>query len=184
MRMMREGADDGKRDALDRITQAFDSAPVAITLADTHLPDTPLVVVNRAFTRLSGYAQEALIGRNCRHLQSDLDNVQSRAEVRLALEEGRSAQVMFRNRHKSGQVFDNLLIMEPLATRKGEVRYFLGSQFIITSRYTTKALESHVHHMDEALSKVTQGLEESRNEHRRLIADAAKLVAEAWLSIP
>ena len=52
---------------------------MAMALSDPNLPDCPLVYVNPAFSELTGYAPEEIIGRNCRFLQgpeTDRDVVQ------------------------------------------------------------------------------------------------------------
>ena len=40
-----------------------------ITIADPNLPDCPLMYVNEAFCRMTGYDQDEILGRNCRFLQ-------------------------------------------------------------------------------------------------------------------
>ena len=40
-----------------------------IAVADPSQPDAPMVYVNDAFLRLTGYSREECIGRNCRFLQ-------------------------------------------------------------------------------------------------------------------
>ena len=50
----------------DRAVLATD---VSFTISDPGLPDNPLVWVNPAFTRITGYTFEEAAGRNCRFLQ-------------------------------------------------------------------------------------------------------------------
>ena len=40
-----------------------------ITIADANLPDMPIVYVNEAFCRITGYTRDEVVGRNCRFLQ-------------------------------------------------------------------------------------------------------------------
>ena len=60
-----------------------------ITIADPNLPDTPIVYVNEAFCRITGYAREEVIGRNCRFLQGPDTDPAVVDRLRTALEQAR-----------------------------------------------------------------------------------------------
>jgi PAS domain S-box-containing protein len=49
--------------------QILARAPFAIVLTDPTLDDNPIVYVNDAFERATGFARAGAIGRNCRFLQ-------------------------------------------------------------------------------------------------------------------
>ena len=49
--------------------RAIASSTNGIIITDAGQPDNPIVYVNPAFERLTGYSAEELIGRNCRFLQ-------------------------------------------------------------------------------------------------------------------
>ncbi|WP_171060710.1 PAS domain-containing protein [Poseidonocella sp. HB161398] len=100
------------------------AARIPLTLADTTLPDVPLVLANAAFEALTGYDAAEVEGRNCRFLQGGIEQPEARDEIRAALAAGRELQVVLRNRRRDGSEFDNLLFMYPVG--KG---LFLGSQF-------------------------------------------------------
>lgn len=51
----------------------IDEAPIGITIADARQPDEPLIYLNDAFERLTGYPKDETIGVNCRFLQGDDD---------------------------------------------------------------------------------------------------------------
>jgi PAS domain S-box-containing protein len=56
------------RRLLDRAVTASSNG---IVITDPKLPDNPIVYVNPAFERISGYAVEEVLGRNCRFLQGE-----------------------------------------------------------------------------------------------------------------
>ena len=58
-----------------------------ITIADPNLPDCPLMYVNEAFCRMTGYAREEIIGRNCRFLQGPDTDAAAVVRIREALEQ-------------------------------------------------------------------------------------------------
>src|SRR5690349_13098788 len=50
--------------------RAVEASINGIVIADATLPDTPLIYVNPAFERMTGYTASEVIGRNCRFLQA------------------------------------------------------------------------------------------------------------------
>lgn len=53
----------------DALLQAVRHTRLPLSITDPTLDDNPLVYVNQAFTDLTGYSAEEVIGRNCRFLQ-------------------------------------------------------------------------------------------------------------------
>ena len=177
--------DDSERKSpgLERLEELFENSPVALTLADMTLPDVPLVVANRAFCDLSGFSRDEIVGRNCRFLQDDLDNIVARAEVREVLARAGQGQVVLRNRRKDGEAFDNLLFLQALIERDGTTRYFLGSQFLLERSVTERRIESHLAQIDLAVARAVETQMNLRAEQRRMFANAAHAVANAWLAL-
>ncbi len=48
--------------------QALEQTRMAVTIADPHRPDSPIVYANHAFTELTGFPLEEIVGQNCRFL--------------------------------------------------------------------------------------------------------------------
>ncbi|MEE4120633.1 MAG: PAS domain-containing protein [Paracoccaceae bacterium] len=168
---------------LGRLAELFERSPVALTLADTTLPDAPLVLANAAFLDLTGYGRDEVAGRNCRFLQADLPNDEARAETRQVLASGGQGQVVFRNRRKDGEAFDNLLFLQALVDRGGGSRYFLGSQFPLDRSVTERRIDAHIAQIDAAVARAVEAQETLRAEQRRMFANAAHAVANAWLAL-
>jgi PAS domain-containing protein len=63
------------------------SCAQGITIADPNLPDCPLMYVNAAFCRMTGYDREEIIGRNCRFLQGPETDRAAVARIRAAMEQ-------------------------------------------------------------------------------------------------
>lgn len=66
---------------------ALSNLSEGITIADPNLPDCPLMYVNEAFCRMTGYEREEIIGRNCRFLQGPETDKASVARIRAAMEQ-------------------------------------------------------------------------------------------------
>jgi PAS domain-containing protein len=70
---------------------------VSFTISDPTQPDNPLVWVNPAFSRITGYDFEEAVGRNCRLLQGPATDPAAVAELGAALAEQRPTVVTLVN---------------------------------------------------------------------------------------
>ncbi|MDR9381264.1 MAG: bacterio-opsin activator domain-containing protein [Natronomonas sp.] len=113
--------------------RAIDEAPVGITIADADAPDEPMVYINDAFERLTGYSKGCVVGRNCRFLQGEESDLEAIAEMRRAVDTGEPASVELLNYRKDGDPFWNRVDIAPVHD-DGEVSYFVGFQTDVTER--------------------------------------------------
>src|SRR5579883_1572289 len=68
---------------------AVESSTSSIIVTDPRQPDNPIVLVNEAFCRLTGYRQEEILGRNCRFLQGPDTHPEAIKALREAIAAGR-----------------------------------------------------------------------------------------------
>ncbi|MDT0681724.1 PAS domain-containing protein [Roseicyclus sp. F158] len=181
--MDEQSKQNGLDPALERVSEMFDRSPIALTLADTRRDDVPLILANQSFLDICGYSRDEVVGRNCRFLQSDLDNSAARAELKEALAAGTNCQVVLSNRRKNGEIFDNLLFMQALQDREGTPIYFIGSQFELERNVTKEGIDNHLGHINDAVRSVIETQSQLRSEQRRMLANAAFNVASAYLSL-
>ncbi|WP_431304755.1 ATP-binding protein [Sediminicoccus sp. BL-A-41-H5] len=113
---------------------AIASAPTGITVADPALPDCPLVFINPAFTQLTGYPPEEVLGRNCRFLQGRGTEKESVRALRLAIAAGKPITLEFTNHRRDGRRFVNELRMAPVLDEKGQLVAYIGIQHDVTAR--------------------------------------------------
>lgn len=106
------------------------SAPMV--LCDPHLPDMPMVAVNQAFTDLTGYPVEEIVGRNCRFLQGPRTDPISPPRIRACLEAGQGCIEWIVNYRRDGSHFYNLLFISPVRDTSGRLVFFFGNQLDIT----------------------------------------------------
>ena len=116
------------------LTQILDSCVNGVTLSDPDLADAPIVYANRAFEVMSGYDQAEIVGRNCRFLQSDDRDQPEIDRLRTAIAAGEAVEVTLRNYRKSGQMFHNRLVVQPLYDDRGALVYFLGIQYDVSEQ--------------------------------------------------
>ncbi len=107
--------------------EAMEDLPFAMVVADAQLPDMPLVYVNSAFERISGYSRNAVIGRNCRFLQGENTDDSDRMAIREALAQGEEITIDIVNYRSTGEEFINRLLLSPLK-QDGKITHFLGIQ--------------------------------------------------------
>lgn len=116
------------------LTRAAQEASVAITVADVIAPDQPLVYVNPAFERLTGYRAADILGRNCRFLQGGQHDPSERAAIRAAITEGRAVDTLIRNFRRDGRPFWNEFHLSPVRNSVGRVTHYIGYQLDVTDR--------------------------------------------------
>lgn len=132
---------EGERIATEIGRQAGGSDPFAAAVRATRMPmiitdprepDNPIVFVNDAFSKLTGYAREEILGRNCRFLQGPQTDPQDVARIRSAIERRVPIELELLNHRKDGSVFWNRLLVSPVFSDDGELTYFFASQFDVS----------------------------------------------------
>lgn len=116
------------------LSAILDECVNGVTLADPDLEDAPIIYANKAFERLTGYAQEDIIGHNCRFLQGEDRDQEARQKISEAMKNHEGVEVTLRNYKKDGTLFFNHLKIVPLFDRKQRVIYYLGVQYDITDK--------------------------------------------------
>jgi PAS domain S-box-containing protein len=131
-------------DKLRLFEKAVTASTNSIVIADPNQPDYPIVYVNPAFERTTGYVAEEVLGRNCRFLQGEDRDQQAIGELRRAVREGRHCTVVIRNYRKDGSLFWNELSIYPVRNEEGRTTSFVGVQNDITERVRTEEILSEI----------------------------------------
>jgi diguanylate cyclase (GGDEF)-like protein/PAS domain S-box-containing protein len=140
------------------LRQAVAASNDGLVIADARLPDMPLVYVNPAFERLTGYRAEEVLGKNCRFLQRDDTHQDGLDELRLALKSGESCVVTVRNYRKDGSPFWNELSVAPIVERAGQIKHFVGNLSDVTNRVLAEQHLIEKHQRLEKTKRMLQGL--------------------------
>jgi PAS domain S-box-containing protein len=111
-------------------------SPIATVLTDPRTPDNPIISVNAAFSRLTGYSEADVIGRNCRFLAGEKTEPWISKVLREAVSEGKPAFAELLNYRKDGTAFLNAVMIAPRFNDAGELQYFIGSQMDVSSEGT------------------------------------------------
>ncbi len=145
---------------------ALAAANEGITISDLRQDDDPIVYANEGFARLTGYAVEEAVGRNCRFLQGPDTDPETIQRLRRALDEGAACSVDILNYRKDGTPFWNRLSITPVCGADGELTHYVGVQSDITAR---KQAEED---LARANRRMTQSLEAAAAIQRSLLPDS------------
>ncbi len=155
--------------------QAVRAADTSFTLSDPRLPDDPLVFVNPAFERTTGYSWAEVAGRNCRFLQgpdTDLADVRRLSE---ALSRGEHCTVTLLNYRKDGTTFWNELAVSPVYDDEGTLMQHVGIQTDVTARVLAEqAAEQHL-----GAERIARADAERAQRQLALLAEATTVLAGA-----
>jgi len=177
--------------------RAMDEAPVGIAITDLGREDNPLVYVNDAFERMTGYDRAEVLGRNCRFLQGEETDPDAVRRLREAVAAERPATVELLNYRADGEQFWNEVTIAPVRDEDGEVTNFVGFQNDVTARKEAElaverereSLTHLVNRINGLLQDVTEVLmrADSRQDGERAVCE--RIVAHdpyvsAWFAEP
>lgn len=127
----RERQTEARLRILERSVEASSSG---ITIADARAPGFPLIYVNPAFERMTGYRAEDMVGANCRILQGPETSRAAIASIRSGLAAMREVHTSLLNYRQDGSSFWNDLYIAPVRNGDEEVTHFIGIQTDISDR--------------------------------------------------
>ena len=138
------------------LRHAIESARDGITICDVRQPDMPMVYVNPAFERLTGYAASEVLGLNRRFLQGD-DRLQAEvAKIRRAIASGSACVATLRNYRRNGKLFYNELSLSPIRDCDGNLTHYIGIQKDVSRRIRA---EQRLRDRDRELQRLNIKLE-------------------------
>jgi PAS domain S-box-containing protein len=177
--------------------RAMDEAPIGITIADADRPDQPLIYVNDAFERLTGYAEEDVLGLNCRFLQGEKTEPAPVERLRTAIQGAEPVTVELINYRRDDTPFWNEVTVAPLRDETGDVTHFVGFQVDITERKEAQlALSEERERLDRLVDRINGLLADvtellmhgvDREETERAIVEriaTTDTYAAAWIGEP
>jgi PAS domain S-box-containing protein len=112
---------------------------IMITDAELDLPGPKIIFVNPAFTQMTGYAAEEVIGKTPRILQGPRTDKAVLSRLRKNLEQGEVFEGEAINYRKGGKEFDLEWQIAPLRNASGQITHFVATQHDITARKKLEA---------------------------------------------
>ena len=167
----------GGLDDKNTFLAAVQMSRMPMCLADPNQPDMPLVFVNEAFLRQTGYAEAEVVGRNCRFLQGPSTDPAAVGRLRDAIAAREDAAVEIINHKRDGTPFWNALYISPVFDEAGALIYFFASQLDVTRRREAEAVAQQSHRM-EALGSMASSIAHEFNNLMTVVLGSAQQAAE------
>ncbi|MGY1651075.1 diguanylate cyclase domain-containing protein [Geodermatophilus sp. SYSU D01119] len=130
------------------LMRAIATASSGIVIADAVQSDLPLVYANAAFLRLTGYARDEVLGRNCRFLQGPDTDPSQVQPIRRRMLAGRDVHTVLLNYRRDGTPFWNDFRISPVTDATGEITHYIGTQLDVTERVERERRTTHLAHHD------------------------------------
>lgn len=117
------------------LSHAVEQSATTVMITD---PAGNLTYVNRAFTDLTGYAAEAVIGTNPRFLKTGHTAGSDYEALWQAITAGRTWRGEFLNRRADGGTLWELATISPVRDEAGRITHFIGTKEDISARKTAE----------------------------------------------
>ncbi len=153
--------------------RAVVAAGLSFTISDPRLPDNPLVFVNPAFERTTGYLRSEVQGLNCRFLQGPDTDPAAVQRIRDAMAHEEHATITLLNHRKDGSAFWNELSLSPVYDADGTLTHFVGIQADVTARVAVE--QERERHL--AAERSARSAAERAQRRLALLAEATSMLA-------
>lgn len=168
----------------DPFAAAFKATRMPMIITDPRQDDNPIIFSNKAFSDLTGYSSDELIGKNCRLLQGPKTAQESIAKIRDGIKASRSVAIDILNYRKDGTTFWNALFVSPVMDETGEVIYFFASQLDFTNIKSKEAeLAAARHIAEEEVSRRTADLRAALDAKTLLVHEVDHRVKNNLMTI-
>lgn len=124
---------------LDRLglhAAVMENATNGVMITD---PNNRIVSINNAFTELTGYSEEEVIGKDPSILSSSKHDESYFAEMWLTLKEQGRWEGELWNRHKNGELYPEWVSITAVLNHKGELANYIGIFSLLSEQKNTEA---------------------------------------------
>lgn len=152
----------------------FEAASEGIVILD---PDYVLLAVNQAFSRVTGYQIEDMLGRNVVDLPCSRDARRHFPVIHQTLEQHGSWQGELVEARKNGELYPQWLQLNVVRDTRGKVSHIVGFFADLSARRESEERMRYLTHYDELTGLANRSLfrERLREAHQRM-----RQAAAAW----
>jgi diguanylate cyclase (GGDEF)-like protein/PAS domain S-box-containing protein len=137
-----------------QLALAIANISTGVVITDPNQPNNPVIFVNAAFSTLTGYTSEEVLGKNCRFLQGVDSDPAVIQQIREAILQVKPIFCTILNYRKDGTPFWNELTINPVFDENGRLINFIGLQSDVTAR---KHAEVALRESEERYALAVQG---------------------------
>ena len=152
----------------------FEAASEGIVIFD---PNYALIAVNQAFSRVTGYQIEDLLGRNVIELPCSRDARRHYPAIHQALEQNGSWQGELVEARKNGELYPQWLQLNVVRDSRGIVSHIVGFFADLSARRESEERMRYLTHYDELTGLANRAL------FRELLQDAHQRVRQGGRSL-
>ncbi len=152
------GADEATRSRLFEFSVEHANDPVVITTTELSNPGPQIVYVNRAFTELTGYLPDEVLGQTPRILQGPLTNRAEMSRMKREIQEGRPFVGEAINYRKDGRSYHMEWSVYGLRDDENVLHFYVAVQRDISAR---KEYERRIADQAHELSRANAQLEQA-----------------------
>ena len=155
-----------------RLVTAIEQSAEAVVITNTN---GDIEYVNPAFTRMTGYSSEEVLGHNPRILKSDKQDAAFYRQLWENILKGEIWRGEIINRRKDGSLYTEEMNIAPVRGARGEVTHFIATKQDVTER---KTLEQHLRQAAkmEAIGRLAGGVAHDFNNLLTVIKGYSELV--------
>jgi PAS domain S-box-containing protein len=151
--------------------------PMLVT--DATLPGNPITFANQAFTELSGYTLDEVLGQDPHFMNGEATDPEAIERYQAAIAEGRDETLEILQYRKDGTPFRAMLFASPLDDGQGTVRNHFLSYLDITRRYEAESnLRALTLELEDRVRARTRELEAANARLTKLVAEREMLLVE------
>ncbi len=154
----------------DPFAAAMRATRMSMIITDPRQPDNPIVFCNRAFTLLTGYSREEVVGTNCRFLQGPESDPVAVNAIRDAIADQTDINIDSLNYRQDGSTFWNALDVSPVINEAGELQFYFASQIDVTNRKDSEhRVQADKDRFEKAVKERTRDLEHALEMQKTLV---------------
>jgi PAS domain S-box-containing protein len=140
----------------DLFNTLINSVDAGVVVVDPNQEGNPVTFANPAFSRISGYELQELLGRNpCRLFRRDHAGHDALMTMRQAIGEGKSTHILQRSSRRDGSLFWNDMYLNPIVDDHRKVLFWVAIVHDVTEKREmereNRRLAQAVQQSDEAV---------------------------------
>ncbi len=132
--------------------------------------DRRILSANQAFTTMTGFAKEDLVGLPCTALQGPGSSAQTIVDIRRALDANEGFQGDILNYRKDGSTFWNQLTIDPVHDEQGDLSHFVG---ILRDITVHRAQQERLNLAQQIFAQSREGLVITDAQHQIIMVNSA-----------